>query len=209
MTKKKTNEPASGVFNITESDIEKFDRMERERARLKHQELKREAELIEDLRERRDFWSKAQNEYRHSIHDMELPLHASGVVSAKFGGMKLWLDMRIQIELDDLLNQIQNLPPDSVDSKRGVKEVILLYELGVIEFLYKRFGTNSPSTLHYILPEFVNIEKTNAKQVLQRLAGKGQGSEYKPEQHRYAQQTIHRQCGEMKPLHLITFDPKK
>lgn len=189
----------------TEQQVEEFNRKERESARTKHQELKEQAVVISDLRDRLAFWSMAQNKYKQSIWEQELSIHASGALSARYNNsMKLWLDFLIQCELDDLSNQIKHLPPDSstIDPpEHENQKVICLYELGVLGFLKKRLMTESYSTLSHIIAYFTEMTLANSKKCLERI----DGNEYKKDQHIKEKQKI-RDRYEIKSLPDINFE---
>jgi hypothetical protein len=201
MAKSKKNEQ-SGVVPISEMDIDFIYQQERKKTRTEFARLQEQAKKIDNLHERLVFWSNQQKEYKMRVFNDDELLAVSGVVSYQRGGLRLWMDYLISCEIDDLSTQIRNAPPNPEDSKKGVKEILLLHELGVIEFLYKRFGTYIPDHLASILPDFINVTEINAKKVLQRLANKF----YKPERLRAVRKSIRQQYGEIKPLTSIKFE---
>jgi hypothetical protein len=177
----------------------------------KYAQLKKIASGIEGLHEKWKFWNQAKKEYKISIHSSQSYQSASGAVSMLNPGQGQWLDALIDIELADYREQMRvetelsASSGNSDDTMKGVKELLQLHELGVIEFLYKRFGTNSPDGLVSLLVNLFNVTETNAKKVLQRL----QNDYYQPERLRAVRKAIRDQYGEMKPLHSIRFDPKE
>jgi hypothetical protein len=183
-------------------------------ARSKFFTLRKIAEGIEGLQEKWQFWNTAKRDYKNSI-DLSMSYQsASGQCSMSNPGQGQWLDALIDNELAYYREQMRfekEMSASSVksdDSMKGVNELLLLHELGVIEFLYKRSGIYSPSTLSHIFPKFMNITQENAKKILQRL-GDREKENYKPEQYNNAKQTIRDHFGEMKPIQSITFDPKE
>jgi hypothetical protein len=180
----------------------------------KYAQLKKIASDIDGSHEKWKFWSQAKKDYKINIHSSQSYQSASGEVSMLNPGQGQWLDALIDIELADYREQMRvetelsASSGNSDDTMKGVKELLLLHELGVIEFLCKRLGTHSPSKLSHIFLNFMNMKEDNAKKILQRLGDK-EKENYKPEQYTNARQTIRERYGEMKPLHLIRFDPKE
>ena len=169
--KKPKNDPSP--FNISQMDVEEFNRQERESSRKEFAKLKEIAEDIDDLYLRYEFWNNAQKEYKMKIWDAELPIYASGVVSLKSGGLKLWLDYLIECEKDTISDLIKTIPTDSTSNAAiptaDAFKMALLYELGVINFLKERLRDSSASPLSFIISKFTGISPGSAKLYLTRL----------------------------------------
>jgi hypothetical protein len=206
MTNPKKPKKEPSFLNFSDNDVEEFNRKERESARKRYQELKQQAEQIKDLRIRHGFWSVRQKEYKMNIWELELPIHASGVVSMNYGGMKLWLDFLIQCELDDLSNQIQHLPKDSAPIEPpliDVLKVVHLYELGVIEFLEKRLNTASSISLGHVVARITGGNSDTAGRYISRIKD---GEKIDDNNFLVARDWILSRYGKMKPLPEIKFD---
>lgn len=118
-----------------------------------------------------------------------------------------FLHKHIQNEIDSLEILIKSSPivqqekPEPLSDK-DIQKVVYLHELGVIEFLKKRLGTNSLSELAFIVSRLTGIKQSSLRKQMERAIKK----EANENNYITARALIAKKYGTQRPLPDIKFD---
>jgi hypothetical protein len=192
---------------ITELKVRDFDQEQRTFAFSHYRELEKIASGIDDLHERLKFWSYEQKAYRINVRGNPQLFASSGVYKTVYNDDKIWLDGLIQCAIDDLENQIRNLPKEPIIieptiTPQQAQQVAYLHELGVLEFLKKRLKTESISTISHFVAAITGVPQPSIKTPLNRIKDGGISSVHFEQVRQYARQ----KKIELRPLKEIKFD---